>query len=56
MWKRLNLFVIVVNLKLILMFLIFVEFFIVWIELIDGNGFFRRIDGFVNDLIEKIWL
>lgn len=46
----------VVNLKFVLMFLIFVEIFIVWIGFIGGNGFFRRIDGFVNGLIEKIWL
>lgn len=46
----------VLNLNLILMFLIFVEFFIDFIEWIEVNGFLKIICRFVNGEIRIIWL
>lgn len=46
----------VVNLNLILMFLMFVEFFIDFLECIEVNGFLKMICEFVIGEIRNIWL
>lgn len=56
MLNLLNVFFNVVNLNMILVLLIFVEFNIDFIELKDGNGFLRRIELLVIGWIRKVWL